>query len=251
MSVRRDPDDGAAARARDRVVAYWDLSSPTYDESPGHATHSAAEHRAWLDALGALLPPAPADVLDVGTGTGFLALLLAELGHRVVGVDLAPGMLAVARSKAAALPAPPALLPDDAVAPPFPPHSFDAVTSRYLLWTLREPARALAAWRGLLRPGGTLVAIDGIWRPHGWQPDGSRSPEDWATFVARYAPEVRRGLPLAEAVTADRFVAVVAGAGFADVRLTPLRAIEELQRAHAGAAGDSVRAQFLIRARAP
>jgi ubiquinone/menaquinone biosynthesis C-methylase UbiE len=46
-----------------------------------------------------LLPHAPADVLDVGTGTGFLALLLAELGYRVVGIDLAPDMLEIAQSK--------------------------------------------------------------------------------------------------------------------------------------------------------
>ena len=99
-----DTGDEAGAQARASVVAFWDLRSPTYDDSPGHATHSAAEHRAWLAALGALLPPAPADVLDVGAGTGFLALLLAELGHRVTGVDLASGMLAAARSKAARLP---------------------------------------------------------------------------------------------------------------------------------------------------
>src|SRR4029079_18630578 len=89
-----DAGDDAGARARASVIAFWDLRSPTYDDSPGHATHSAAEHTAWLAALEALLPPAPADVLDVGAWTGFLALLLAELGHRVVGVDLAPGMLA-------------------------------------------------------------------------------------------------------------------------------------------------------------
>jgi 2-polyprenyl-3-methyl-5-hydroxy-6-metoxy-1,4-benzoquinol methylase len=34
----------------------------------------------------------PMDILDVGTGTGFLALLLAELGHRVVAIDLADAM---------------------------------------------------------------------------------------------------------------------------------------------------------------
>jgi protein-L-isoaspartate O-methyltransferase len=46
-----------------------------------------------MDALRPLLPPPPADILDVGTGTGFLALLLAELGHRVSGIDLSEGML--------------------------------------------------------------------------------------------------------------------------------------------------------------
>jgi ubiquinone/menaquinone biosynthesis C-methylase UbiE len=52
-----------------------------------------------LETLRSLLPPALAEVLDVGTGTGFLALLLAELRYRVVGIDLAPDMLEIARSK--------------------------------------------------------------------------------------------------------------------------------------------------------
>jgi SAM-dependent methyltransferase len=44
-----------------------------------------------------------------------------------------------------------------------PPASFDVVTSRHFLWTLREPAKAMASWRNLLRPGGRLVAVDGFW----------------------------------------------------------------------------------------
>ena len=102
----------------------------------------------------------------MGAGTGFLALLLAELGHRVTGVDLAPGMLALARAKAARLPAGavrPVFAPGDAVDPPLPAGSVDAVISRHLLWTLTEPQRAFANWRRLLRPGGRVVAIDGLW----------------------------------------------------------------------------------------
>ncbi|WP_435833085.1 class I SAM-dependent methyltransferase [Kitasatospora purpeofusca] len=45
------------------------------------------------------MPPAPADVLDVGCGTGSLSLLLAEAGHRVAGVDLSPEMVARSRRK--------------------------------------------------------------------------------------------------------------------------------------------------------
>ena len=51
------------------------------------------------------------------------------------------------------------------MAPPFGPGSFDAVTNRHLLWTLTDPATALRNWHALLRPGGVLVVIDGIW-PH-------------------------------------------------------------------------------------
>jgi SAM-dependent methyltransferase len=246
-----EPPAASSADVQEHVTAYWNGRAGPYDRHPLSRVHARQARSAWEAILTEALPAPPVDVLDVGTGTGFLALVMAGLGHRVTGIDLATDMLAVAREKAVGLATPPVLRAGDAVDPPFPAGSFDAVTCRYLLWTLREPARALAAWRALLRPGGRLVAIDGIWRPNGWEPDGSRDPADWAIFIDHYSPEVRRGLPLAEAVTFDPFVAVVEAAGFVDVRLTPLHAIQQLQRTHAGTAGDSAQVPHLIRATAP
>jgi ubiquinone/menaquinone biosynthesis C-methylase UbiE len=85
------------------ITAYWNQRGASYDQQPGHASHGGQEHRAWLSALADLLPPAPADILDVGAGTGFLSFLLAELGRRVIGADLADGMPAQARAKATGL----------------------------------------------------------------------------------------------------------------------------------------------------
>jgi SAM-dependent methyltransferase len=53
----------------------------------------------------------------------------------------------------------------DAEAPDFAPHTFDVVISRHLVWTLPNPAKALKAWRKLLKPGGLVVVIDGVWTP--------------------------------------------------------------------------------------
>jgi SAM-dependent methyltransferase len=130
-----------------------------YEAHAGNvADYGSAEYQAWVDALASVLPEPPTDVLDVASGTGYLALAGAGLGHRVTAVDLAPAMVDELVVNAATRGLAVDARLGDAVAPGFSPASFDAVTSRHLLWTLREPAVAMANWRELLRPGGRLVA---------------------------------------------------------------------------------------------
>ena len=104
--------------------------------------------------------PVPTDALDVGCGTGFLALQLAGLGHRVVGVDGAEAMLTVARAKASQAGLAIDFQLADAAVLPFAAASFDLVIERHVLWTLLDPAAALADWGRVLRPGGRLILID-------------------------------------------------------------------------------------------
>jgi SAM-dependent methyltransferase len=61
----------------DAIRDYWDRDSATYDRSPGHAVTDPVEAAAWRAALRDALPAPPARVLDVGAGTGALALLVA------------------------------------------------------------------------------------------------------------------------------------------------------------------------------
>ncbi|WP_309055666.1 class I SAM-dependent methyltransferase, partial [Streptomyces sp.] len=105
----------------------------------------------------------PADVLDVGCGTGSLSALLAGAGHRVTGVDLAPRMVEAARAKLAAAGLPGRFLVGDAAAPPTGEETFDVLLSRHLVWTLPDPAAALDTWVSRLRPGGVLLLVEGRW----------------------------------------------------------------------------------------
>ncbi|MEV4596255.1 class I SAM-dependent methyltransferase [Amycolatopsis sp. NPDC049253] len=117
---------------------------------------------AWRELLLSLLPKAPASVVDLGCGTGSLAVLLAEAGDGVCGVDLSRRMLALAEEKAAAE-VRVEFCQGDAADPPCPIKAFDVVLVRHVLWAMPDPAAAVARWVELLRPGGRLVLIEGRW----------------------------------------------------------------------------------------
>lgn len=124
-----------------RITAFWDIVAPSY-ESENVAAVGTADYEHWREVLKALLPGAPARVLDLGTGTGFVARIAVAIGHQVTAIDLSEGMLRAAAAHEAGATITYAV--GDAIAPHFPPESFDAVVSRSLIWTLREPERALA-----------------------------------------------------------------------------------------------------------
>src|SRR5437764_3454268 len=88
---------------KQQVAAHWDRRAAGFDDDFGHSIRTPAERAAWDRILDLVLPARGAlDALDVGCGTGFLALELAARGHRVTAVDFAPAMVAAARRKAAA-----------------------------------------------------------------------------------------------------------------------------------------------------
>ena len=105
---------------------------------------------------------APASVLDAGCGTGRVAVELARRGVEVVGVDLDPAMLAVARAKAPELAWVPGDLADVQVAgPDGRPRRFDVVVLAGNVMVFLAPGQegaVVANLAGHLAPGGALVA---------------------------------------------------------------------------------------------
>ncbi len=75
-----------------RIADYYDLLHEDVDY--------AAECRLLERVFARFLPRPPASVLDLGCGTGSHALLLADRGYRVTGIDASAGMLRIARAKA-------------------------------------------------------------------------------------------------------------------------------------------------------
>lgn len=133
---------------------------------PGYAARFAARAAAGEDLHGearrvhALLGGRAVEVLDAGCGTGRVGIRLAELGHRVVGVDLDPSMLAEARAAAPGL----TWLQADLAELDL-PGPVDLVVAAGNLWPLLTPgthARVVARLAAHLRPGGLLVAGFGL-----------------------------------------------------------------------------------------
>ncbi|MFF7313557.1 methyltransferase domain-containing protein [Streptomyces sp. NPDC008137] len=139
----------------------WDARAASFDEEPDHGLRDHGVRRAWAGRLRGWLPARAGDVLDLGCGTGSLSLLASEQGHRVTGVDLSPAMVTLAREKLAGRDA--VFLVGDAAAPPIGEQRYDVVLVRHVLWALPDPGRALRHWAGLLRPGGRLVLVEGVW----------------------------------------------------------------------------------------
>jgi SAM-dependent methyltransferase len=218
------------------IREFWDEDAEVYDSSPDHYPRRPQEQAAWAGALRRLLPEPPAAVLDVGAGTGFLSLLLAGQGYDVTAVDLSPGMLAKLRAKAAERGLAITTVEADALNPPS--GDFAAVVERHLLWTLPDPAKALAAWREAA-PEGRLVLVEGTWGQ--WGQTGIASVDGLRALARRlarqvrghepghhgeYSDHVRGALPHGNGLTTQDVVALVQASPWGQARLERLRDVE-------------------------
>jgi SAM-dependent methyltransferase len=98
-----------------------------------------------------------AAVLDVGCGTGVVALTAARRGAKVTGVDLTPALLDRARENAALAGLEIQWTPGDAEALPFADASFDFVLSQFGHMFAPRPDVVTGELLRVLRPGGTLA----------------------------------------------------------------------------------------------
>lgn len=202
--------------AQAHITAFWSTVAWDYEAHSGNvAAYGTAAYRCWQGALAGVLPHPPAEILDVATGTGYVALAAAALGHHVTAIDLSPQMLEELTAHAAARGLSVAALLGDAVTPDFPPASFGVVTSRHLLWTLREPAKAMTNWRKLLCPGGRLVAVDGFWFTG---QDESGVPP---LFAEHYTSATTAELPLMHIDRPDPILEMLTAAGFVELTAEP------------------------------
>jgi demethylmenaquinone methyltransferase/2-methoxy-6-polyprenyl-1,4-benzoquinol methylase len=121
---------------------------------------SYGRDRAWKRRLVRLAALRPGHrVLDLATGTGDIALEAARSGAQAIGLDITPGMIVRARTKAGDG-HPPAFLVGDMEALPFGSASFDVVTTGYGLRNVSDLGGALDEMLRVLEPGGQALALD-------------------------------------------------------------------------------------------
>jgi SAM-dependent methyltransferase len=225
---------------KQQVAAHWSRRAAGFDADFGHSIRTPAERVAW-DRVFALVQggrPGKAgglDALDIGCGTGFLSLELAQRGHRVTGIDFAPAMLALARRKATQAGADIHFEEADAENLPLPPLGFDLVVTRHVLWTLPHPEAAIDEWIRVLRPGGRLAVIDG----HSLVKPGEEQAAS-ARRSAEYAPIGDR-LPFLMGRPQQEIEALFRAHGLADVGGDPLDDVIAAQNARAAEEGEELR----------
>jgi demethylmenaquinone methyltransferase / 2-methoxy-6-polyprenyl-1,4-benzoquinol methylase len=179
---------------------------PTYDRYA--RLLSLGQDPRWRSFLVSRIGAEPGDrVLDVATGTAAVAIELARTdGCDVVGLDQSPEMLAAGRDRvvAAGLAGRIQLVEGSGERLPFDDASFDALTFTYLLRYVEQPGQTLAELARVVRPGGTVAALEfavppgllwrGLWELYvrvGLPVAGRALGRGWGEVGAFLGPSIR------------------------------------------------------------
>src|SRR6266567_1298691 len=147
---------------------YFEQIAPTWDDYVASAYEVELQER-----LTKLLPwQREMTVLDVGTGTGYLAGMMAPLVGGVIGVDCAPAMLTRAGEKMVQAGFQHVSFREGmAERLPLATGSVDVAMCHMLLHHVVSPRTVLAELRRVVRPGGYVLIIDAHTHKHQWTPE--------------------------------------------------------------------------------
>ena len=151
LAAIRAAREASAAAYFARHAAEWDELRGLH--SPDAPVEAALNYALGTGNLGALL--------DVGTGTGRIAQLLAPRASQITALDNSPEMLRLARARLQHLAAEHlALVQGDFTALPFAEAAFDTVLFHQVLHYAQAPELVLAEAARVTRPGGTIAVVD-------------------------------------------------------------------------------------------
>jgi RNA polymerase sigma factor (sigma-70 family) len=147
------------------VRNYFEKIAPTWDDYVASAYEAELQER-----LTRLLPwQKDMTLLDVGTGTGYLAGMMAPLAGKVIGVDCSPAMLARGGEKMAQAGYEHVTFREGmAERLPVATNSVDVAMCHMLLHHVVSPRTVLSEMRRVVRPGGYVLIIDASAHKHHW-----------------------------------------------------------------------------------
>ena len=148
-----------AIQSGDKVRQMFNRIVPRYDLM--NRVMTGGRDVAWRNIVAKHAAACGDDVLDIATGTGYLAFATYQAGaRRVIGTDFSEEMIEAARKKAPKHGKNVIFQIADALNLPFPDGSFDACTVSFGLRNMTDYDAALREMRRVLRPGGTAILLE-------------------------------------------------------------------------------------------
>ena len=144
-----------------RINEYWSKRADEFGDAR-YSDMNSPKKENWAKLIKEHLPKKDkVRALDLGTGAGFFAFIMRELGCQVTAIDYSDEMLRNARQNAEKL-----SVTDidfrqmDAQELKFEDESFDFIFTRNVTWTLPDPGKAYLEMLRVLTPGGKLMNAD-------------------------------------------------------------------------------------------
>jgi len=162
MSKKVTPYKASQLTKKKQVEQMFDNISDNYDGL--NRVISMGTDVSWRKkVVAAVAATNPDSILDIATGTGDLAIQMANTGaNRIVGLDLSDGMLSVGRKKIAAkeLDVEIEMIQGDSENLPFKADSFDAITVAFGVRNFENLELGLSEIFRVLKPGGIFVVLE-------------------------------------------------------------------------------------------
>jgi SAM-dependent methyltransferase len=200
--------------------AGWERQAPTYGDVIGRVTSRL---------VGPLLNAAGVQrgsrVLDVASGPGYAAAAAAALGASVVGVDMAPAMVELARRLHPTV----EFRVAQAEALPFQDDAFDAVVSNFLAPHLSRPGRAVAELVRVLHGGGRLALT--TWDEADRMRILGVFLDSFAEVGATPPPDIPVGPAFFQFADEEKFAKLLTGGGLSGVEVTTVAFDHQIQSA--------------------
>lgn len=162
MDKQIKPYKDSELRKKEQVAQMFDNISENYDGL--NRLISLGIDVSWRKKVVKLVSEVnPKKILDIATGTGDLALMMAELNpDKIVGLDISPGMLEVGKQKVnkANLSDKIEMVVGDSENIPFEDNTFDAITVSFGVRNFENLDKGLTEIYRVLRPGGKFVILE-------------------------------------------------------------------------------------------